>query len=232
MRIRRTATHSLTKPSPTVNLRVVEPASQNGIAMSRANFITAPSTFNPLIKHARMVVLSLVGVAGMFPVPAAAQKDVHAPLVVQDNRKAAPNFHLDSAEGRVLEIADFKGKVVLLNFWATACGGCVLEIPSFIDLQRKYEGRDFTAVGISADIPYEGLKSPEEAWQKVRPFVAEHQVNYPIVMGSDAVIDAYGFKSYPATYLIDKSGHIAATYVGVVSKDDVDANIQRLLAER
>ncbi len=180
----------------------------------------------------RMAVLSLVALAGMFPVWAAAQKDVHAALVAKDNRKTAPNFHLDSAGGGILQISDFKGKVVLLNFWATSCGGCVLEIPSFIDLQRKYKGGDFTAVGISADIPYEGLKSPEEAWQKVRPFMAEHQVNYPIVMGNDAVIDAYGFQSYPATYLIDRSGHIAATYAGVVSRDDVDANIQRLLAER
>jgi peroxiredoxin len=189
-------------------------------------------TLDALTRHAHRMVLFVAAVACLFPVSAAAQKDVHASLAVRDNRKAAPNFHLDSLAGGVLQISDFKGKVVLLNFWATACGGCVLEIPSFIDLQRKYRGGDFTAVGISADIPYEGLKSAEEAWQKVRPFAAQHQVNYPIVMGNDAVIDAYGFKSYPATYLIDKSGHIAATYVGVVSKADVDANIQRLLAER
>jgi peroxiredoxin len=179
-----------------------------------------------------VVALSLVALAGMFPLLAVAQRDVHASLTVKDKRRAAPNFQLASSDGQSLGISDFKGKVVLLNFWATACGGCVLEIPSFIELQKKYRDSDFTAIGVSADIPYEGLKSEPEAWQKVRPFMAEHQMNYPIVMGNDAVIGAYGFQSYPATYLIDRSGNIAATYVGIVSKEDVDANIQRLLTER
>ena len=87
-------------------------------------------------------------------------------------------------------------------------------------------------MGISADIPYEGLKSSAEAWQLVRPFIASHKINYPILMGNDAIIGTYGFESYPATYLIDRSGRIAATYVGVVSKDDVEANLKTLLAER
>jgi peroxiredoxin len=188
--------------------------------------------FNALIRRAHVVALLLVAAAAMIPLLAVAQRDVHASLIAQDKRTVAPKFQLASSDGRSLRIAEFKGKVVLLNFWATACGGCILEIPSFIELQRKYQNGDFTAIGVSADIPYEGLKSETEAWQKVRPFVAEHQVNYPIVMGNDGVIGAYGFQSYPATYLIDRSGDIAATYVGIVSKDDVDANIQRLLAER
>lgn len=164
--------------------------------------------------------------------PAAGQRDVHAAIVALGQRKIAPNFHLVSADGRELRLSGFKGKVVVVNFWATSCGGCVLEIPSFIALQSKYQNSGFTAIGISADIPYEGLKGPDEAWQKVRPFLREHKINYPIVMGNEGVIDAYGFQSYPATYLIDKSGRIAATYVGVVSKDDIEGNIQKLLAEK
>jgi peroxiredoxin len=164
-------------------------------------------------------------------VPAYAQHDVHAPLIARANRKPAPEFHLPASDGKVTQLADFHGKVLLVNFWATSCGGCVLEIPSFIALEQKYGGPAFTALGISADIPYEGLKTNEEAWARVRPFIKTHDLNYPIVMGNDAVIGAFGFQSYPATYLIDKSGHIAATYVGVVSKEDVEANIQKLLAE-
>jgi peroxiredoxin len=87
-------------------------------------------------------------------------------------------------------------------------------------------------VGISTDIAYEGLKNADEAWQRVRPFMASHSMNYPVLMGNDSVVNAYGFKSYPATYLIDKSGRIAATYVGVVSKEDVEANVKKLLSER
>jgi peroxiredoxin len=163
---------------------------------------------------------------------ATGQNDVHALLAAKADRKIAPAFHLVGTDGKPIQVSDYRGKVVLLNFWATKCGGCILEIPSFIEMQQIYAQKGFTAVGISADIPYLGLKSPSEAWQLVRPFIASHKVNYPILMGDDATIDAYGFPSYPATYLIDRSGHIAATYVGVVSKDDVEANIKKLLAER
>jgi peroxiredoxin len=175
-------------------------------------------------------------IASSFGVLASAgaygQHDVHAMLVAKADRKPAPTFHLVAADGKTVQVSDYRGKVALLNFWATKCGGCVLEIPSFVELHQKYEKSGFTAVGISADIPYEGLKSSDEAWGLVRPFIASHKLNYPILMGNDAVIDAFGFQSYPATYLLDRSGKIAAIYVGVVDKNDVEANIKTLLAER
>jgi peroxiredoxin len=161
-----------------------------------------------------------------------AQKDVHAVLIHKADRKPAPTFHFVSDTGQTVQPSSYRGKVVLLNFWATKCGGCVLEIPSFVELQKSYAGSGFTAVGISADIPYSGLKNSEEAWRQVRPFIVSHKLNYPILMGNDSIVDAYGFEAYPATYLIDRSGKIAATYVGVVDKSDVEANIKRLLAER
>ncbi|MBW8749179.1 MAG: TlpA family protein disulfide reductase [Acidobacteria bacterium] len=177
------------------------------------------------------VLLATCAFAFTLMPSAYAQRNVHAVLVASANRKSAPVFHLSDSNGKKVQISDFRGKVVLVNFWATECGGCVLEIPSFIELHHAYSDKGFTALGISADIPYEGLKNEHEAWAKVRPFVSSHHVNYPIVMGNDAVIESYGFASYPATYLIDKSGRIAATYIGIVSKDDVEANIKRLLAE-
>jgi len=160
------------------------------------------------------------------------QKNVHAVIVDKEQRKPAPSFKLDGDDGKQVRLTDFRGKVVLLNFWATKCGGCILEIPSFIEMHEKYSKQEFTALGVSADIPYSGLNSPQEAWALVKPFVASHHVNYPIVMGSGALVDMYGFRSYPATYLIDKKGRIAALYEGVVSKEDVDMNIRKLLAER
>ena len=178
-----------------------------------------------------LVLLATCAFAFTFLPSAYGQRNVHAVLIATANRKAAPVFHLSNSNGKKVQISDFRGKVVLVNFWATECGGCVLEIPSFIELQHAYEDKGFTALGISADIPYEGLKNEQEAWGKVRPFVRSNHVNYPIVMGNDAVIKSFGFASYPATYLIDKSGRIAATYIGIVSKDDVEANIKRLLAE-
>ena len=80
--------------------------------------------------------------------------EAHSPA----NRKSAPAFQLVTKDGMKLQISDYRGKVVLLNFWATDCGGCVLEIPSFIELENAYKGKGFTAVGVSMDISYENLK--------------------------------------------------------------------------
>lgn len=165
------------------------------------------------------------------PQSAWGQQDVHAPLIARADRKPAPHLSLVGEDGRSKQVASYKGKVVLLNFWATTCGGCILEIPSFIDLESAYGKEGFTAVGISAEIPYEGVKTPAEAWQRVRPFIASHHVNYPVLMGTPSVIDSFGFKAYPATYLLDKSGRIAASYFGVVSKQNVEENVKTLLAE-
>jgi peroxiredoxin len=182
----------------------------------------------------KLATAFLIALAWTFTIlpNAYGQKNVHAILVAKADRKPAPTFHLESAMGKIIQVSDYRGKVVLLNFWATKCGGCILEIPSFVELQQTYKKSGFTAVGISADIPYEGLKNADEAWQYVRPFMTSHKLNYPILMGNDSVVDAYGFRSYPATYLIDRSGKIAATYVGVVDKSDVETNIKMLLAER
>jgi peroxiredoxin len=161
------------------------------------------------------------------------QQDVHAALTPAPNRKPAPAFQLVMQDSTKMQISDYRGKVVLLNFWATDCGGCVLEIPSFIELEKAYKDKGFTAVGVSMDISYEDLKSADEAWARVRPFIAKHGVNYPIAMGDDAISKAYALNAFPATYLIDKSGKIAVAYVGmVVNKDNVETNIKGLLAER
>jgi peroxiredoxin len=161
------------------------------------------------------------------------QQDVHASLTPPAGRKTAPAFELVTQDGKKMHISDFRGKVVLLNFWATDCGGCVLEIPSFIELEKAYKEKGFTAVGVSMDISYESLKDANEAWGRVRPFMAEKGINYPIAMGDDATSKAYALKAFPATYLIDKSGKIAVAYVGVViNKDNVETNIKRLLSER
>jgi peroxiredoxin len=161
------------------------------------------------------------------------QQNVHAALTPPANRKPAPAFQLVTEAGTKMQLSDYRGKVVLVNFWATDCGGCVLEIPSFIELEKAYKDRGFTAVGVSMDISYESLKDANEAWGRVRPFIAKHGVNYPIAMGDDEISKAYALNAFPATYLIDKSGKIAAAYVGVlINKDNVATNIENLLSER
>jgi peroxiredoxin len=160
------------------------------------------------------------------------QHDVHAALLAPAARNMAPAFSLPGETGKASQVSDYRGSVVLLNFWATGCGGCVLEIPSFIELERVYKNEGFTAVGVSVDKSYEDLKNDDEAWKKVRAFVVSRKLNYPILMGNDSIVTAYKVNAYPATFLIDRHGRIAAAYVGVVNKDNVEANVKTLLSER
>jgi peroxiredoxin len=164
-------------------------------------------------------------------VSAACQQNVHATIVPQAGRKAAPAFQLPDMSGKNTQLTDYRGKVVLLNFWATECGGCKLEIPWFTELEAAHTSDGFTVVGVSMDTSYEKLTSADAAWGKVKPFVSDHKMNYPILMGDSALLGSYELRFLPATFLLDKQGRIAAAYAGVVDKNDVDANIKTLLAE-
>lgn len=162
-------------------------------------------------------------------VPAA---EVSVALERQSARKPAPGFALLDAAGKHVSLSSFRGKPVLLDLWATTCGGCIKEIPVFIAIHRAYDRRKLAVVGVSMDILYEDLKGPAEAWNLVRPFVAHYNVEYPILMGDDGFTKAYSVTALPVTYLIDKHGRIAATYIGVVDRANVEQNIRALLTER
>jgi peroxiredoxin len=179
----------------------------------------------------RRIAVAVMVVAGLGLRPAIGQQDVHATLIAAAERKPAAAFELPGADGKTMQMGDFKGKVVLLNFWATACGGCKMEIPAFVQMQTTYGEQGFTAVGISLDMFYEGNIAADAAWAKVKPFEASHGMNYPVLMGDAESMGAYGVKALPVTYLLDKQGRVAAMYVGVVNKDDVEANVKKLLAE-
>jgi len=158
--------------------------------------------------------------------------DIRVAVERQAARKPAPDFVLRDASGNSVSLSSFKGKPLLLDLWATKCGGCVKEIPSFIEIHHIYAGRGLAVVGISMDILYEDLKGPAEAWSLVNPFVAAHKVDYPVLMGDDGIAKRYSVNALPVTYLIDRRGLIAATYVGIVDRTNIEANIKTLLAER
>jgi len=183
-----------------------------------------------LLGRSRMsgIVLALV----FATTSARGQQGAHATVVSQASRQTAPAFQLADSSGTNKQVTDYRGKVVLLNFWATACGGCKLEIPWLIELESAHKSDSFTVVGVSMDTSYEGSKSADEAWSKVKPFVLDHKLNYPVLMGDATLITSYKMGAVPATYLIDKQGRIAATYNGIADKSDVDSNINKLLAEQ
>ncbi len=157
---------------------------------------------------------------------------IRAPLKSSSARSAAPAFNLMDASGKTVQFADYRGKVLLLNFWATDCGGCRLEIPWLVEIDRSYRNKKVAVVGISMDVSYENLKNAAEAWTRVNPFVQSHQIRYPVLMGDNSVTKRYSIEALPVTYLIDAGGRIAATYVGLIDKENVEANINTLLSER
>jgi peroxiredoxin len=184
------------------------------------------------MKPFRWKIASLVALMlGTGSAGAAEPKLIQASLQPMKDRKQAPAFVLEAASGKKVSLAVYRGKVVLLDFWATECGGCIKELPGFMELAQAYKNKDFAVVGVSMDILYEGLKNAEEAWGRVNPFVQTHKVNYPILMGDDLVTKSFDIKAMPVTYLIDKSGRIAASYVGVVDQANVEANIRIMLRE-
>ena len=158
--------------------------------------------------------------------------EIRVAVEPQSARKPAPDFVLLDTSGKSVPLSSFKGKPLLLDLWATKCGGCIKEIPSFIEIHRAYRNKGLAVVGISMDILYEDLKGPAEAWSLVNPFVEAYKVDYPILMGDDGITKHYSVNALPVTYLIDRRGRIAATYVGIVDRTNIEANIKALLAER
>ena len=137
-----------------------------------------------------------------------------------------PAFSLKDANGQVVRPADYQGKVVLLDFWATWCGPCKVEIPWFIDMERQFKDQGFAVLGVSMD---------EDGWAAVKPYVQKMQMNYRILLGNDDVSTAYGgLDSLPTTLLIDRQGKIASVHIGItMGKEEFkDAIVQLLNAPK
>jgi cytochrome c biogenesis protein CcmG/thiol:disulfide interchange protein DsbE len=139
------------------------------------------------------------------------------------NRTMASDFTLIDASGRPVKLSDFRGKVVLLNFWATWCVPCGAEVPLLVEFEQRYRDRGFEVLGVSLD---------EDGWKSVRPFIEAKHVNYPIMIGDGEIARAYGgLQSVPMTLIVDRSGHIAATHLGLCRTDEYEADIQAVLNE-
>jgi peroxiredoxin len=184
---------------------------------------------NQTMRNAALVLAGAV-LSGCA-VAQAEQQAVRAEIRTVKARKLAPEFRLLDARKKQMALSGFRGKVVLLNFWATECGGCRIEIPYFAEFDEKYRSKGFQVVGLSMDVSYEGLKGPEAAWAKINPFVETHHLAFPILLADDAVEKAYRVEALPATYLLDRNGRVAAVYIGLVDKADVETNVKTLLAE-
>jgi cytochrome c biogenesis protein CcmG/thiol:disulfide interchange protein DsbE len=139
----------------------------------------------------------------------------------------APAFVLKDSDGKSVSLADYKGKVVILDFWATWCPPCRREIPHFVELQKEYGSKGLQVIGVAVD---------QDGWDKVKPFMQSNGINYPVLMYTESVYDAYQQLlpeaergGIPFTFVIDKNGQVKAKYVGYREKAVFEAAIKPLL---
>ncbi len=151
-----------------------------------------------------------------------AQAAPAAELCDAQARPAPMNHTVKDIEGHDVDLAAYRGKVVFLNFWATWCGPCKVEIPHFVDLQAKYRDQGVVFLGLSVDDTVEQLK----------PFVDEYKINYPVLvgLGNDDVQEAFGpLMGIPTTFVIDRQGSICRKHQGLATAEQFERIIQALL---
>jgi peroxiredoxin len=149
-------------------------------------------------------------------------RSVKAAVKPENDRKTAPEFDLKDSNGQTVHLADYKGKVVLLDFWATWCGPCKVEIPWFMEFEQQFKDRGFAVLGVSMD---------EDGWDAVKPYIEDLKINYRIMLGNEQVSDIYGgLDSLPTTLLIDRQGKIASIHIGLSrGKEEFRNDIDHLL---
>jgi len=132
----------------------------------------------------------------------------------------APEFAVADIQGKKLALSDYRGKVVLLDFWATWCTPCLDEIPHFVEMQQKYATQGFQAIGISMD---DGPKP-------VQTFYSEHKLNYPVAIGTAKLADSFGgILGLPVTFVIDRNGRIRKKFVGATDPKAIELEVVQAL---
>ena len=134
--------------------------------------------------------------------------------------KAAPAFTLKDVDGKAVTLADYKGKVVMVDFWATWCGPCKMELPHLVELQKQYADKNFVILGLSMD---------EDPPATVKKFAQDNGIPYTIVMSDQDTQSKYGVTGYPTAFVIDKAGVIRNVFQGYTDKAILDNAIRPLL---
>ena len=136
----------------------------------------------------------------------------------------APDFALESLDGKTMHLSDFRGKAVLLNFWATWCGPCKIEMPWFVDFQKQYGAQGLQIVGVAMD---------DSGKEDIAKFAKEMGVNYPVLLGKEEVGDAYGgVPALPETFFIGRDGKIVDKIIGLKGKAEIEESIKKALDTR
>ena len=147
-----------------------------------------------------------------------------AKQIAPAKNQPAPDFSLKDLSGKQVRLSDYKGKVVMVNFWATWCGPCHMETPWLVELHEQYQQKGLEIIGVSVD----SLNEYDPA--EVKEFATEHKINYPIVMGTQEMVTAFGpVSGIPTTILIDRQGVIRYRHRGLASFDELKEKVTGLL---
>jgi thiol-disulfide isomerase/thioredoxin len=142
-------------------------------------------------------------------------------LIPVEKRVAAVDFKLTDSDGKEVKLSDYKDRVVLLNFWATWCGPCEVEIPWFKEFEQTYKDRGFAVLGVSED---------DDGWPAVRPYMKALKMNYRVALDAGKLPPPYkNIEALPTTFLVDRQGRVAVTHTGLVGKNVYQAGLEQLL---
>jgi cytochrome c biogenesis protein CcmG/thiol:disulfide interchange protein DsbE len=166
----------------------------------------------------------------LVPIPSGDMPLYDSPL----KGKPAPAFALEDLSGKKVSLANYKGKAVLINFWATWCAPCKIETPWLIELRNKYAGEGFEIIGISTE--GDDLKKDDKAgWAQdkaaIGKFVEQEHVPYPMLVDGDSISQEYGgLDAMPTSFFVDRKGTVVAAQMGLTSESDIEDNIKKALA--
>lgn len=143
---------------------------------------------------------------------------------VEKEGDKAPNFSLKSVDGKTVKLSDYKGKIVILDFWATWCPPCRRGVPDLISIQKEFK-KDVVVIGISLD--------REKTIKDVPGFIKDYGINYPVVYGDDKVtVDYGGIRSIPTSFVIDRKGNVVDSHIGLVPKEVFTDKVKELLNKK
>lgn len=145
-------------------------------------------------------------------------------IVSLSSDKKAADFKLKTLEGKEIKLSDYRGKIVIVDFWATWCPPCRKGIPDLISLQEEYK-KDLVVIGISLD--------QQNTIKDLKPFIENYKINYPVVLGDEKVVKDYGgINAIPTSFIIDQKGNIVDSHVGLVPKTVYADQIKSLLKKK
>ncbi len=180
-------------------------------------------------KQAAEKIRASAGQGELVPAAGGDAIDFVSPL----NGKPAPDFALKNLSGSKVSLSSYKGKAVMINFWATWCGPCKVETPWIVELRDKYAAQGFEVLGV--DTEGDDLAAGDKAgWAKAEAaaskFVSDEKIQYPVLLDGDSISKDYGgLDDLPASFFVDRSGKVVVATVGLTSESDIEGNIKKAL---